>query len=130
MKSNSVARIDLFLGLIDACRRNDLYEFAIGCTFVPFSDGGEAGHWITAITEIHWRIENELVADQPAGVIPRRVIIIRSQVIGRTIRKPTIVSDVKEVDLGTTSPVAVTNHRDRIAGHKHFVIPIAARIDV
>src|SRR5882762_4822542 len=70
------------------------------------------------------------MADKPACIIARRIIVIRAQMICSAIPKISGGINIEKPNFCATTLIAVSDHRDRILRHQHLVIPAAAWIYV
>ena len=68
-----------------------------------------------AVVEILRCVEDQFVADEAARIVARGIVIVRAQVVCRTIRQLPIVSDIKQSDFGAAALITVTNHDDGVA---------------
>src|SRR5437016_6120059 len=102
-----------------------------GRAFVPLAHCGKAlpGVSVTRI-DIKRRIKDQLAADEAAGIVARRIIIVGAKVIGRTIGELACGIYLEDADLSAAPFVTVANHRDRVIGNQHLVIPGIARVNV
>ena len=124
-------RVERLVGAVDARRRRDALEVRRRRAGAPLAHRRELGVRVgDERVEVERRVEDELRADQPARVVARGVVVVRAQVIGALVREPAGARDVEQADLGAAARVAVADHRDRVAGDQHLVVPRAARVDV
>ena len=131
MQREPRVRIDLTFRTIDARRGNDALEFLRRRALMPLAHGRKRDGWIVGVRiHVERRVEDQLAADQAARVVARRVVIVRTQVIGRSIRKISGAIDVEETDFRAAAFVAVANHDDGVIRNQHLVVPGGARIDV
>src|SRR5215472_9738766 len=86
MQSRSVPGVQSVLRQINMSGRNNPLELGVGCTLVPFANCGERAERIllTGI-EVERRVKDQLGANQAAGIVARRIIVVGAQVISRTI---------------------------------------------
>src|SRR2546423_3635236 len=118
-------------GTIDMRRRHNALKLLRRRAFVPLAHGGELRERIgTLRIEIERRVKDELVTDQPARVVARRIIIIGPKMICRSITKVADAINIEESDFSAAALIAVTDDDDGVFGHEHLVIPGVARIDV
>ena len=92
----------------------------------------QAGHHVPRPLPVRMqdrrRVEHELVADQPARIVARRVVVEAAQVIRRAVRKGAVAAEVEQPDLGAAARVAVADHDDRRARDQQLVVPRATRV--
>jgi hypothetical protein len=122
------ARIAHQRGDIDPAGRGDAPEGG-SAVAAPAADAGQRLERVLVPIEIERRVEDQAVADQPRGVVARRIIIVRLEMPGVLEAKPAGGIDPKAVYLGAAAGVAVADDDDPVAGDQHLVIPVAAARD-
>src|SRR5436309_7039208 len=104
--------------------RSNAVKLIGGCTLVPLAHCGKTlqGVSVTRI-DIKRRIKDKLAADEAAGIVARRIIIIGTEMIGGTVGELACGIYLEEADLSAAAFIAIANHRDRVLGNQHLVIP-------
>src|SRR6267378_7027390 len=86
VQRQAVVRVDLTLRAVHACGRNYPLKFAGRGALVPLPHGGKLRRWVVAVwRQVKWRVEDQFAADQAARIVARRIIVVRAQMISRSI---------------------------------------------
>src|SRR5262245_59628027 len=118
MQGRSVDRVQRMLRRVNMGGRNNPLELRVGCAFVPLANRGERGERILLTRiDVEPGVEDKLGADQAAGIVARRIVVVGTQVIGGTIAELACGIDVEQTDLCAPALVAVTDDGNRVLGY-------------
>ena len=131
MQGDALVEVEVGIGAIDARRRQDALEVLRRRIVAPMAQRRQERTAVESPrTDLQRRVEDQSIADQPAGVIARRVVVVAAQLIGGAVAQAAAGVEIEQPDLGAAARIAVADHDHGAVAHQHLVVPGPAGVGV